>query len=87
MKSIVFFSRTGCFLPFLIFFNFLFGWIFLGFFYWLAAELILVTLFILNSVLLAKKFVSSSGYGAAGSKSKDIIDIEAEVVHDKDKLK
>lgn len=74
-------------MPFLIVFNFFFGWIFFGFFHWLAIEFILVTLFILNSVWLTKKFVSSSGANISRRKGRDVIDVEAEVVHDKDKLK
>jgi len=79
MKSFVFFSRTGCFLPLLIIFNLLFGWIFLRPLHWLLVEAILILFFIISGYVIMRKIISSS-------KRNDAIDIEGEVVEDKREL-
>jgi len=80
MKSFVFFSRAGCFLPLLIIFNLLFGWIFLKPLHWLLVEAILILFFIISGYVIMRKIISSS-------KRNDAIDIEGEVVEDKKRLK
>lgn len=81
LKKTVFLSQVGCFLPFLIFFNFFFGLFFLKFIHWLLLESVLIALFLLNSTVLLKKF--------SGMMKKDInvIDVEGEVVEEKKHLK
>jgi hypothetical protein len=77
-SSVVFLSHSGCLLPFLLFFNFFFGWLFLKPFIWLGVEAGLVILLILNSYILAKKLFN---YGPGTNRGK-VIDTEAEVVED-----
>ena len=74
-KSAIVLGGSGCFLPFLIFFNLFFGWIFLGFLPWIAVQALLVLLFLFSAALTAKKLNSPS-------KHKDAIDIEAKVMDD-----
>jgi len=81
MGSFVFLSQAGCLLPFLIFFNFFFGWIFLRPIHWLFLELVLIVLFLLNSYITARTIVRSSS-----GKRRGTIDVEGEVVEDKPKL-
>ncbi len=59
MSSFVFFSRTGCLLPFLIVLNLFLGWIFLKPAYWLGLEAALIVLFAVNGLILVKKINSS----------------------------
>jgi len=80
-KSFVFVSHAGCFLPFLIMFNFLFGWMFFKLSQWLLIELVLILLFIASSVIMTKKILSGS------PKRHGVIDVEAEVVEDKKQIK
>jgi uncharacterized membrane protein len=80
MKSFVFFSRTGCFLPLLIILNLLFGWIFLRPIHWILTGAILILVFIINSYIVMRKILSPA-------KRQDIIDIEGEVVEDRQQLK
>jgi hypothetical protein len=78
-SSFVFLAHTGCLLPFLILFNFLFGWLFLKPLTWLAVEVILILLFLLNSYLLTKRT------SAAILRGKGAIDTEAEVLEEPEK--
>lgn len=80
-KSFVFVSHAGCFLPFLMMLNLFFGWMFFKLTAWLFIELGLVLLFVLNSVIFTKKLFS------AVPRSSGVIDIEARVVEDKERLK
>ncbi len=82
--NMVFAARTGCALPFLIIFNFIFGWIFLRPVYWMALEAVLVGLFVLNIIFLKNKlfsaFKTSPKDARGGKKSGNIVDIEGEVL-------
>jgi len=80
-KSFFLISHAGCFLPLLIMLNLLFGWLLFGFFHWLLIGLGLIILFILTSVIFAKKIFSSV------SQDPGVIDIEGRVVEDKERLK
>jgi hypothetical protein len=81
MKSVVFFSQSGCLLPLLILWNLFFGWMFFKPLIWLAIEGILVLLFTLNSYILARRISSFT------AKRSNVIDVEGEVVEEKRKLK
>jgi len=80
-RSLVFFSGSGCMLPFLITFNLLFGWIFLKPKPWLITETILLLLFIINGYMTMRKISSGS------AKRDGAIDVKGEVVEDRRKLK
>ncbi len=77
MKSVFFFSKTGCLLPLFILGNFFFGWMFLKTSVWLLVEGVLILLFILNSYILTKRISSFS------AKRDNAIDVEAEVVEER----
>jgi len=81
VKSFVFFSQTGCFLPFLIIFNILFGWLFLRPLYWLGLEGVLIFLFLLNAAIFSRKLSSLS----KDRRRKGAIDIEGEVIEEKER--
>jgi len=81
MKSFVFFSKTGCLLPLLIFLNLFFGWLFFEPHYWLGIEGVLVLLFVLNALILTRKITSS----LKTKKTKGVIDVEGGVVEEKRK--
>lgn len=66
---------SGCFLPFLIVFNLLFGKLFFKTETWLVIEGILLLLFIINSYI-GLRHIHSSG---KRSRRKDVIDIEGKV--------
>lgn len=70
----MFFSQAGCLLPFLIMANLFFGWIFLKPGHWLLVEVILVALFLINSIILTRKVFSGT------KKYDNVIDTEGEVV-------
>ena len=77
-QSVMFFAQSGCLLPLLIILNLLFGWMFLKPGAWLIVGAILIGLFWINSLVLAKKISSAvSPHHRRGA-----IDIEAEVVDD-----
>jgi len=78
------FGCSGCLLPLLILFNLFFGWIFIhSFLLWLMIQTGLVLLFLFNSYLVIKHFS-----GSPANKGKEsAIDVEAEVVEEKKKLK
>ncbi len=75
MKSLVFFAKTGCFLPLLIILNIFFGLIFFKPFIWLSIGIILGLLFFANFFLLAKKITSFSS-----KKNSQVIDVDGEVL-------
>ena len=77
------FYRGGCFLPFLIIFNFFFGWIFFGFKAWIIIEIILVAIFIIYSYILSRKIISGVNNGA---RRKGAIDVDSEVIREKKDL-
>jgi hypothetical protein len=85
MKSLVFFSRTSCLLPFLAIFNLFFGWLFLKPGHWLIAEAVLVILFVLNGLILIRKMTSSLPQMRQGYGRKDAVDTEAEVIEEGEK--
>lgn len=76
IKSFVFFSRSGCFLPLLIILNLMFGWIFLKPIYWLLSEAILILVFMVSSYIMMRKILSPS-------KRNEAIDVEGEVIEDR----
>lgn len=80
----VFAARTGCALPFLIIFNFIFGWIFLRPAYWIALEAVLIGLFAINIIFLKNKLFSAFKTSPKDSrevrKNGNIVDIEGEVL-------
>lgn len=80
-KSVLLISQTGCLLPLLILLNLFFGWMFFKPLVWLSIEGILILLFMLNSYILARRI---SSFLAKGNK---VVDVEGEVVDDKNKLK
>lgn len=82
MKSFVFFSRSGCVLPFLIIFNLFFGWIFLKPLHWLLLEVVLISLFFVNGYIGARKVLRT-----ASKKGNGVIDVKGEVVEDRPELK
>jgi len=82
LKSFVFLSGTGCLLPALIIFNLLFGWIFFKPLHWLIIEAVLILLFIIKGSLFTRRIISASS-----RKRDNAIDVEAEVVEDKRRLK
>jgi len=79
-KSVVVFSNAGCFLPFLIIFNLLFGWIFFKPIIWLFQEAILILLFMVHSYILLKRNFASP------LRRSDAIDVKAQVL-DEEKRK
>jgi len=79
-KSLFVLSRTGCLLPFLIFFNLIFGRLFLPPRAWLILEGALILLFLINASLMMRT-VKKTFYGSG--KRRDVIDVEGEVVKEK----
>ncbi len=75
------FYNNGCFLPFLIIFNLFFGRLFFSLRLWLAIEGVLIIFFIILSYLSGKRIMKSF------QKRNNVIDIEGEVIEDKEKLK
>ena len=78
-KSFLVLSQAGCLLPFLITFNLFFGWMFLRKSHWLLLEAGLIFTFIINSIIITKKF-----FYAAGTlpKRSGAIDVDAQVIDD-----
>lgn len=75
------FYSSGCFLPFLIIFNLIFGRLFFDTRHWLAIEGILIIIFIIHVCIFGKRIINSV-------KRKDnVIDVEGEVIKDREKLK
>lgn len=81
MGSAIILTQAGCLLPFLIVFNFFFGWIFLGWRWWLISEGLLVLLFFLTSYIMLRKLTRQSG------RSEGVIDVEGRIIDEKKKLK
>ncbi len=75
MRSFFIFSRAGCFLPLLIILNLFFGWLVFKPLEWLAIGVALVLLFLLNSLIAARKILSGAQRG-----NRSIIDVEGEVL-------
>ena len=69
--------RGGCFLPLLIIFNFLFGWIFFSIRTWLLIELILFAVLFLYGYILSRKIFSQIDNP---TKKVDAIDVEGKVL-------
>jgi len=80
-RSIVLLSQSGCLLPFLILSNLFFGWIIYGFIGWLVVGGILILLFWLNAYILARHISRQT------SKRENVIDVEGEVIEDRQKLR
>jgi len=74
--------QAGCLLPALMLLNLFFGWMFLSTGVWLCLEGVLILLFVLNASVLVRRVRSW-----ARPKSGKIIDVEAEVVEERLKLK
>jgi len=80
MKSVFFIGSSGCLLPLLILINLFFGWMFFKPATWLLIEGILILLFILNSYILIRRVSSFT-------KRSNVVDVEGEVVEERQKLK
>ena len=99
MAGFVWRSNLGCLLPFLIIFNFFFGrLIFNSTRLWLGMEAILILIFILKINIMAQKIsqqLRSGGRSWVSDKPKShsfksngkIIDVQAQVIQDKEELK
>jgi len=74
--------QAGCLLPALMLLNLFFGWMFLSTRAWLCLEGALILLFVLNASVLVRRVRSW-----ARPKSGKIIDVDAEVIDEKLKLK
>ncbi len=79
--TIFFVAQTGCLLPILMLFNLFFGWMFFKPLVWLGIEGALALLFILNSYFLKKRISSFS------PRRGKVVDVEAEIVEDRGRLK
>lgn len=79
MKSVVFFSSTGCLLPLLICANLFLGWLFFKPLDWLLIELALILIFMLNCFIVAKGITSNL------SKRDNVIDVEGQVIKENQK--
>jgi len=77
------FYNSGCFLPFLIIFNLFFGRLFFSFKVWLAIEGILVGLFVISAYIFSRRIIKNMKEKSRGN----VIDVEAEVVNEREKLK
>ena len=75
MRSVFLLSRSGCLAPALIILNLLFGWLIFKPLEWLVVGVVLVLLFILNSLTMVRQ-MSSPG----SSRDSRVIDVEAEVI-------
>ena len=73
----IIFSQSGCLLPLLILINLFFGLAFFKFGTWLAIELILILLFLLNSLFMARKIFSQP------RKNNKVIDVEGKVIEER----
>lgn len=73
MKSVTVISQSGCFLPLLIALNLFFGWVFFKPLIWVGIGLILILLFLLNSIIINRRIKSSF-------KRKDFIDVEGKIL-------
>jgi hypothetical protein len=80
LRSVVLFSYSGCLIPLLLVLNLLFGWMFLSFRHWLLVEAALFLLFIIHSFIFTRRMLSRASQQRKG----DVIDVEAEVVEDRD---
>lgn len=73
-------AQAGCFLPALMMFNLLFGWLIFNPLAWIGIELVLFLAFILSSYIFARSIVSSR-------RRSEVIDVEAEVIEESPRLK
>jgi len=80
-RSVFIISQAGCLLPLLILFNLFFGWLFLKPLHWLLIEAALVALFIANAAIFTR-YINS-----AMKKRSNVVDVEAKVIEDREKLK
>jgi membrane protein implicated in regulation of membrane protease activity len=72
-------SQTGCFLPFLLFFNTFFGLLFLKPLWWLLVEGVLLFLLLFHSALVTRKVFTSTRSTPRQRQGK-VIDVEGEIV-------
>jgi hypothetical protein len=77
------FYNNGCLLPFLIILNLFFGRLFFSFRVWAAIEGILLVLFVISSYIFSQRIIKSMRSKGRGN----VIDIEGEVIKDREKLK
>ena len=75
------FYNSGCLLPFLVIFNLFFGRLFFSLRVWLAVEGVLIIFFIVNAYIFSKRIINSV------KKRDNVIDVEGEVIKDREKLK
>ncbi len=78
LRSLFFFSYSGCLIPLLLVLNLLFGGLFLSFKHWLLLEAILFLLFLLNSIIFTRRIFSASSHPRP--RHSDVIDVEGEIV-------
>lgn len=74
-NSIFIVNQAGCLLPLLILLNLFFGWMIFKPFTWLAIGLVLMLVFLLNSIIMTRKISTSP-------KRKGVIDIEGRPIDD-----
>jgi hypothetical protein len=75
------FYNSGCLLPFLIIFNLFFGRLFFNFRTWLVVGGVLIILFLVNSYIFSRRIIKSV------RRKDNVIDVEGEVVKDREKIK
>ena len=92
MPPVIWRSQSGCLLPFLIFFNFVFGRaIFKSTSLWLAVEGVLILIFIIQIYILfyiVRKQISSASIKGSFEGRRDYsktVDIEGEVIEENNK--
>ncbi|MFA5287329.1 MAG: hypothetical protein WC394_03540 [Candidatus Omnitrophota bacterium] len=73
--------KSGCLLPFLIIFNLFFGRLFFSFRTWLAVGGVLTIFFLVNSCIFSRRIINNV------RRRDNVIDVEGEVISDREKLK
>lgn len=77
------FYNSGCLLPFLIIFNLFFGRLFFKLKVWLCVEGVLIVLFMISSYVFSRRIMDNLRRKSRGN----VIDVEGEVIKERDKLK
>lgn len=72
---------SGCFLPFLIIINLLFGRLFFKTGIWLVIEGVLILLFFFTSIIMTRRMFTKP------DRRKGVIDVEGEVIKERKRLK
>lgn len=95
MPGFIWSSRSGCLLPFLIIFNLFFGRLIFGSTrIWLGIELVLILMFVFKINTMARKISQELRQGSRDEASNSpirnkgkIIDVQGQVIEEKEKLK